>query len=63
MQFVDLAFAFGVLQFPHPLFADYLHLQGVARRPLDMEINDRAPTEEADKDHQRNNRPPALDQD
>src|SRR6266513_5482946 len=44
VQLIDLALAFGVLQFPHPLFADHLHLQRVTGRPLHVKIEHRSPT-------------------
>ena len=45
MQGVDLALAAGMLDFPHPLLADDVDLQGVGRRLEQPDVEIRAPDE------------------
>ena len=43
VQFVDLTLAFGVLEFPHPLFCHDINFGGIVRWGAFLEIHDRAP--------------------
>ena len=43
VEFVDLALAFGVFEFPHPLLGDDVDFGGIAGWRAAFEIDDRAP--------------------
>src|SRR3954470_6259526 len=62
MQFVDLAFAFGVLQLPHPLSANHLHVDCVGRAAFHPEINECAPRKQSKSQHDRARCPAGLQQ-
>src|SRR5436190_5528839 len=62
MQLVDLAFALSVLQLPHPLFADYLHVDCVRRTALDPKIGQRPPRKQAKAENDRAHCPAPLQQ-
>ena len=57
MEFIDLALAFVVLEFPHPLLGDDVNFGGIARRRAAFEINDCAPGKNHHEDKKRNDRP------
>ena len=57
VQFVDLALAVGMLDLPHPLFADDEHLRGVRRRLGHRGIDLRSPHEHDEEDEQRRDGP------
>src|SRR5690349_15125781 len=48
MQFVDLALAFRILDFPHPLLADDVEIHRIRRRAGIREEDLRAPPEEGE---------------
>src|SRR3954467_14530651 len=62
VQLVDLAFALGVLQFPHPLFSHYLHLDCIGWATLDPEISQRAPRKQSKSQNDRADSPTAFQQ-
>src|SRR5206468_377174 len=62
VQLVNLAFALGVLQFPHPLFADHLHFNCVSWTALDPEIRQRTPRKQSKSQNDRSHCPAALEQ-
>src|SRR5580704_6630894 len=41
VKFVDLPVAIGLLNFPHPLLADDVDVQGILRRMAEIDIDDR----------------------
>src|SRR5437016_283291 len=60
MQLVDFALPFRVLDFPHPLFANHLHVNRIRRSSFDSEIDHRAPCEESKRKDHRSKGPAAL---
>ncbi len=57
VKFVDLALAARVLDLPHPLLADDIELHRAGGRSRGGEIDVRAPREDAEDEHQRNDDP------
>src|SRR6266567_2625342 len=62
VQFIDLTLAAGMLELPHPLFADAIDFQRVCRRAFHVIVNLRAPGKNHHRDAQRNDRPHDLQQ-
>src|SRR5207253_9707178 len=50
MQFVDLALAFFVLKFPHPLLRDRVNVVGSLWRGTFLEVNVGTPDKDAEED-------------
>src|SRR5438552_18815805 len=57
VQLVDLPTPIGMLNFPHPLFADDMDLSRVWRRARHCEENFRGPEKETEEDKERNECP------
>ena len=57
MQFVDLALAFFVLKFPHPLLRDRVDVGGSLWWGTFLEVNVGAPDKDAEEDASGNDRP------
>ena len=60
VQFIDFPLPFGVLEFPHPLFADDLNFDRVGRSSFDPKIRERVPGKEYQRKKNRSDRPAAL---
>jgi hypothetical protein len=61
VQLVDLPVALGMLELPHPLLGDGEVLDGVGRRPVDVEEDPRPPDEHGEADGERHRRPDDLE--
>src|SRR5262249_33432772 len=60
MKLVDFASAFGMLNFPHPLFANDVHILRSAWWRFAVHIDFRSPDEHDDRDHERHSGPEKL---
>src|SRR5262245_13097191 len=57
MKFINFALTSGMLQLPHPLFADDINLHGIVRRARDREVDTRPPDKHYHHQNERDRRP------